>query len=372
MLFVAFIRGNGVKLGPSQLPDIHRRVVRIAADLGFRETPDAYVVQAGGTLNAMAARMLGRNFIVLYSDLIEACEGNDEAIDFIVAHELGHLRAGHLAFNWLLLPGHLLPFLGAAYSRACEYTADRYGISVAADRARALDGLVVLAAGGRLAAQVDRRALVDQQRDLHGPLMRIAHWMSTHPPIPARLAALDAGLETHSVNYWPSAFAAWAVLLSAVLLPTLVVAVAMPYLGPAIATYFEQFDPARQGAGQDMAYAEGSSAAGAASPGEAERTATDAILKLVSVVEGYRARHQGLLPVDQQELYALWEQERSLEAAPMDPWSGERFGYATVDEGRHYFVYTAGPDGFLANDDTPSADDLYYSSAEAAAKASSP
>ncbi|HKQ97543.1 MAG TPA: M48 family metallopeptidase, partial [Candidatus Polarisedimenticolia bacterium] len=124
--FVAHLRGNAVRLGPQQMPDLHDRVVAIAARFGM-PPPEAYLMQSGGTLNALATRFFGSRFIVLYSDLLEACGDNEDARDFIVAHELGHLKAGHLTGRWFLMPGLLVPFLGSAWSRACEYTCDRYG-----------------------------------------------------------------------------------------------------------------------------------------------------------------------------------------------------------------------------------------------------
>jgi hypothetical protein len=83
------------------------------------EPPAASLMLAGGSLNALATRFLGSDFIVLFSDLLEACGDNAAARDFIIAHELGHLRAGHLRWRRLLAPGMVVPFLGSAYSRAC-------------------------------------------------------------------------------------------------------------------------------------------------------------------------------------------------------------------------------------------------------------
>src|SRR5262245_33177180 len=129
LAFITHLRGSGVRLGPEQMPELHQRVVTLASRLGMRPAPDAYLVQAGGALNALATKFLRSNFIVLYSDLLEACGDNDDARDFIIAHELGHLHAGHLRGHWLLLPGLAVPFLGTAYSRAREYTCDRYGLA---------------------------------------------------------------------------------------------------------------------------------------------------------------------------------------------------------------------------------------------------
>ena len=107
------------------------------------------MLQTGGALNALATKLFGSNLIVLYSDLVEACDENEAALDMIVAHELGHIKAGHLRFMWFLLPGMMVPFLGTAYSRAREFTCDRYGFSGAGGGDGALRGLAILSAGAK-------------------------------------------------------------------------------------------------------------------------------------------------------------------------------------------------------------------------------
>ncbi len=190
-MLVAHVRGSAVRLGPDQFPDLHRRVQEIAARIGLEQVPDAYLMQAGGALNAFATRLLGLNVIVLYSELLEACGDNEAARDMIIGHELGHIRAGHLRLRWLVGPGMAVPFLGTALSRAREYTCDRWGVVGAGDRDGALLGLTILAAGGKRAAAVNRKALASQRADLATGWLAIGEWLGTHPPLARRLAAID-------------------------------------------------------------------------------------------------------------------------------------------------------------------------------------
>jgi Zn-dependent protease with chaperone function len=193
-ILMAHVRGSAVRLGPNQFPELHRRVLEIARRLGMDDVPDAYLMQAGGALNAFATRFLGLEVIVLYSDLLEACGDNEAARDMIIAHELGHLKAGHLRLRWLIAPAMLVPFLGTALSRAREYTSDRFGLAGAGDRSGALLGLAVLAAGGRHAPAVNRQALALQRADLNTGWLTIGEWLGTHPPLAKRLAALEPAL----------------------------------------------------------------------------------------------------------------------------------------------------------------------------------
>jgi Zn-dependent protease with chaperone function len=188
------VRGSAVRLGPDQFPELHRRVQELAQRIGLEEVPDAYLMQAGGVLNAFATRFLGAQVIVLYSHLLEACGDNTAARDMIIAHELGHLKAGHLHWRWLVAPAMAIPFLGTALSRAREYTCDRYGMAGAGDRNGAILGLTVLSAGGKLAPGVNRQAFARQREDLNTGWLTIGEWLGTHPPLTRRIAALEPAL----------------------------------------------------------------------------------------------------------------------------------------------------------------------------------
>jgi Zn-dependent protease with chaperone function len=191
---IAHIRGSSIKLGPHQMPHIYARVVWLARRIGMKRVPDVYLLQSGGVLNAFATRFMRARFVVLYSELVRACGDNTDALDFIIAHELGHIHRGHLSWRWLLAPAMFIPFLGTAYSRVCEYTCDRYGIQASSDPNSSLDGLCILAAGPQFASMVDRRQFVAQDHDLDTAFMKLGSWFATHPPLAHRLAALAPSL----------------------------------------------------------------------------------------------------------------------------------------------------------------------------------
>lgn len=149
------------------------------------------MVQAGGLLNAFAARFLGRNFVVLFSDVLELAYAQGEsAVAFVLAHELAHIKRRHLTWRAVLYPAMLVPFLGTAYMRACEYTCDR--LAAYAEPAGAISGLLVLAAGKTLYGQVNVRAFDRQVDDDGGFWVRFAEMLSTHPNLPKRLRAVTA------------------------------------------------------------------------------------------------------------------------------------------------------------------------------------
>lgn len=189
-LMIAYIKGNGIRLSQEQLPRVFQKVVDAAERLEMKTLPEVYVLQAGGMLNAFATKFIGRNFVVIYSDLLEACEEDGKEMDMIIGHELGHLALGHLKWLLFLSPTRIIPWLGTAYSRACEYSCDRCGYLVAGDLAAASRGLVILAAGGRYAAKVNLDAFVQQAQDTQGFWTSVFELNASHPFLPKRVAAL--------------------------------------------------------------------------------------------------------------------------------------------------------------------------------------
>jgi Zn-dependent protease with chaperone function len=196
------VRGNSVRVSERQFPLLHRLLASNVRKLGLKRTPDLYVMESGGLLNAFATRFLGSDFIIINSDVLElALAQGESAVGFIVGHELGHIWRGHLRHRWLTIPGRLFPYLGAAYSRACEYTCDRVGAFCQPEGA--ISGLLALAAGKRLHAHVDVREYAEQAVSDTSFWIRRAELMSTHPLLPKRVAALlNAGVPVPARGGW--------------------------------------------------------------------------------------------------------------------------------------------------------------------------
>lgn len=188
-LFLAWVQGNGVEVSAHQLPHIHEAVVNASQRLGLKEPPKTFVVQSEGSLNAFAMKFISRPFVIIYSALIDACS-DQRQLDFVIAHEVGHVAAGHLKWLGFLAPAQFVPWLGVAYSRACEYTCDRCGLSVVGDGEFADRGLLVLAAGGKSAMQANVQAFMEQRLETGRFWSATVELGSTHPFLCKRVAAL--------------------------------------------------------------------------------------------------------------------------------------------------------------------------------------
>jgi Zn-dependent protease with chaperone function len=184
---IGHLRGNGIRVSERQFPDVLRIAREVCGQLAIPEVPPIYILQSGGVLNAFAARLFGRNYVCIYSEILElSYESGEDAVAFVLAHELTHVARKHVWWKTVTAPAAFIPFLGAAYSRACEYTCDAYGAYLRPAGAEA--GILVLAAGKRLYREMDADAFLAQAGEAEGFFMWLAEHVSTHPNLPKRLA----------------------------------------------------------------------------------------------------------------------------------------------------------------------------------------
>jgi Zn-dependent protease with chaperone function len=188
-VFIGHLKGNAIRVTQSQFPDIRETVLRQAKLLGLRRMPSVYILQSGGLLNAFATRFLGSNYIVLYSEVVEAAYESDEnLLGFIIGHELGHIRRRHMAKRMFLFPSYMVPFLGAAYSRACEYTCDQVGLALCPEGAQ--NGMLLLVSGRQLMGKVSPAEFLKQEDTEDGFWKWFAEKVSSHPHATRRIGKL--------------------------------------------------------------------------------------------------------------------------------------------------------------------------------------
>ena len=166
---------QGVEVTADQLPEVYEVFVGQAAAMGMtrpsgrNRLPQLYIVNGQGTLSASAAKeTLSRAYVVVSSDLLDAAGeggGGSTSLQFVLARELGHIKAGHLA-NWrrALMPVANLLFIGRSVSRAQEYTADRIACYYVPD---GITIVMALYAGQNVYSRVDLDAYIASLHSLH-------------------------------------------------------------------------------------------------------------------------------------------------------------------------------------------------------------
>ena len=179
---------NGVEVSENQLPELFEvykelgTTMGFTADSGISALPRLYVINGNGTMNAYASKcQLSTGYVVIYSDLLDVIyENNDfEIAKFILAHELGHIKCGHVN-TWRLIfsPISSLVFLHKSISRAQEYTADRVAGYYALEGAH---GLMALYAGKHIYKRISRDAYFESvEKHRNGFWLAISNILADH------------------------------------------------------------------------------------------------------------------------------------------------------------------------------------------------
>lgn len=184
-IFIAEIKGNGIRISERQLPEVYRLAQKYSARMGM-PVPEIYVIQSGGMLNAFATSFASRKFVVLYSDILDmAYSEGEHVVSFILCHELAHIRRQHVQRSFTRI-SMVIPIVWNAYSRACEYTCDAIANYMVPEGA--VEGLLILAAGKKLYKRVSLEELENQRLRERGFFMWLGKINSTHPYLSHRIA----------------------------------------------------------------------------------------------------------------------------------------------------------------------------------------
>ena len=193
--FQASIYGNSVMVSENQYSKVHSIVKDTANNLQLSYIPATFVVNSDGMMNAVAIKFLSKKYVLLFSSLVDVLwdDENQDRLNVIIAHELAHHAAGHVNFwvNLLMKPAMFIPFLGSAYSRSCELTADRIAASYINNESACVDSFITLASGSlELVSQTDKEAFIHQEAMVPGFFGFLQEVLSSHPRMTRRIIAV--------------------------------------------------------------------------------------------------------------------------------------------------------------------------------------
>ena len=192
------VKGSAVAVNPQSFPEVDELARSAAARLGIRK-PDLFIKRSH-ELNAYALGFLGSSSVVLHSAAVHALTNAPKELQFIIGHELTHIKCSHVlwqtvaARNPLLgrvpVLNYVMPLFFTWWSRQAEYTADRGGLIACGDLAASQRALARLAIGPELFDRLNLEEFVKQahDRDLSA---RASELFSSHPLLVKRLLALE-------------------------------------------------------------------------------------------------------------------------------------------------------------------------------------
>lgn len=192
---MSHIQVNGVRLRESQFPELYQKVNVLSRKMELTKIPEVYIIESGGLLNAFATKVFGffgKNMVVLYSDFVDVdLDSDGKEIDYVIAHELAHIKRNHIVKSLLIFPAMWVPFIGTSYLRMAEYTCDRMAAYYTEEPESAINGLLILAAGKRLYRNVHLSSYLEQYNEKKGIFVTLTELLSTHPPIPKRINEIE-------------------------------------------------------------------------------------------------------------------------------------------------------------------------------------
>jgi Zn-dependent protease with chaperone function/type II secretory pathway pseudopilin PulG len=191
-LFIARLKADCILVTEQQMPELHGTFRAVCEKLGLSKLPELYIVQSQGMLNAFAIRHSGREFVALYSDIVEAYGQNSDEIRFIMGHEVGHIQRKHILKMLFLGPALILPLVGAAYSRACEATCDRFGVFAVNDPNGAVTAMMILSGGKEAGRLMSPEAFSLQHQNHRGFFVSWYELISGYPTLSQRVANIMA------------------------------------------------------------------------------------------------------------------------------------------------------------------------------------
>ncbi len=187
------------KTAPVLIQLIHQNSIRLQV-----EPVNVFIVPSR-QLNAYTFGMDSPKAIVLYSSLFKIMDQDE--LQFILGHEMGHVKLGHTRLNTLVggMAGIPSTLRAAAimelafrwWNRACEYSADRAGVLACGNPNKAITALVKFEAGSFASTpsgmQAAMQKLTGEGDDI---LPEIEELIASHPMIGKRIDEIRKYVKT--------------------------------------------------------------------------------------------------------------------------------------------------------------------------------
>ena len=159
---LALLKGSAIEVNAGQFPEIHQCAEDLARRLGMKTTPAVYLAE-GNVINAAAARVAGRQVVVLLDDLVDAClrSGDNQTLTFILGHEMAHHALGHTG---MIRSGLARAFKKLA--RLDEYSCDAIAHQLVGDRNVSARAIALLATGPQLFHFLNFNTLIQQAQQV--------------------------------------------------------------------------------------------------------------------------------------------------------------------------------------------------------------
>ncbi len=178
---------------PELIPVIEANTARLQVE------PVNIFIVPSNRLNAYTFGMDSPKAVVLYSALFKVMDQDE--IQFVLGHEMGHVKLGHTWLNTLVggmsgIPsstsaGIIMELAFRWWNRACEFSADRAGLLACAKPSKAVTALIKLEAGAAGRTQAGLQTAIQHIEGEDDQLVNnLAELLASHPMIIKRIDKL--------------------------------------------------------------------------------------------------------------------------------------------------------------------------------------
>lgn len=150
------LQGSNFHVTSESCPELYELVKNVAITLGVEDFPEIYT-EWGYTVNAYTTGTKDKTLLVLNSGSVDLL--NDVQLKYIVGHEMGHIKSGHVLYHMMaqmfssmisLIPladTFLTPIHYALlyWDRMSEFTADRAGLLACQNKDEAIKSIIKMA-----------------------------------------------------------------------------------------------------------------------------------------------------------------------------------------------------------------------------------
>jgi hypothetical protein len=190
--FVAQVSAEALRVYPTTVPHVHDSVERVIHRLGITVLPEVYIQNEVSTnAYALLTGTVERLVVVINSGLVNLLSARE--LDFVVAHELGHLglKHGGSHHDSVMAQSEFAFLRKQSVSRCQEVSADRVGLLGAQSINTAAQVIMKLASGLNTEdLNLDVDAFIQQLDRSPAEMSRKWELQTTHPSLPLRMWAL--------------------------------------------------------------------------------------------------------------------------------------------------------------------------------------
>ena len=172
--------GNAIRIYENQFPEIYDIFKKHAIELKIHKAA-LYIVQ-NPVPNAYTLGITSCS-VILTSGLVE--QFTLKELNFTLAHELGHYKAGHTKISTLIQPlgsnNVFSSLIFGLWQRKTEYSADRCGLILSKDLDSGITALLKLSIGGKLFQDFNLKGYLEQIRKAQSTSVKLSEFLIDHP-----------------------------------------------------------------------------------------------------------------------------------------------------------------------------------------------